>query len=393
MKGKFNRSNKMIRFFERYLLIAIVGFALIGCSSNETSSNENTEKIPVEITTVELGNLIQSLSYNGDIEAEYEVKVFSKVPDRIEKFYADEGDFLRKGNPVAKVVATTIEQSVRQAEAALIAAKAQEANLKVEYERAKRLHSENAMSKQQYEATQTQYEAITAQVEQTEAALASARSQLDDALVSAPISGIIGKRYYDEGDMANPAQPLVSIVQMNRVKITFDVTEVDLGKIKIGQAAIVRVKSYPDRQFKGKVIKVSPVLDPLTRMAEVEVLIDNPNHILKPGMFAQVEVTTGVIENTIIIPRFATIENTTLENIEGDERVIKNYYVFVVDSNKAEQRKLDVRYANHINLAINSGIEVGEKLVTLGHNLLRDGSPVMVVNENSQPSEEGGNKQ
>ena len=383
----------MKRLFKIYLLIAIVGFAFTSCGSNETNSNENTERIPVEITTVELGNLVQSLSYNGDIEAEYEVKVFSKIPDRIEKFYADEGDFVPKGNPIAKIIATTTEQSVRQPEAMLVAAKAQEANLKVEYERANRLYGENVMSKQQYDAIETQYEAIQARAEQAEAALASAKSQLEDALVSASISGIIGKRYYDEGDMANPTQPLVSIVQMDRVKITFDVTEVDLGKIKIGQDAIVKVKSYPDQQFKGKVIKVSPVLDPLTRMAEVEVLVDNPDHILKPGMFAQVEVTTGVIENTIIIPRFATIENTTLENINGDERVIKNYYVFVVDSNKAEQRKLDVRYSNHVNLAVNGGIEVGEKLVTLGHNLLRDGSPVMVVNEESKPTEEGGNNQ
>jgi len=378
----------MKRFLKIYLFTAMMGIALMNCNSNEKGSNENTEKIPVEVATVELGDLIQSVNYNGDIEAEYEVKVFSKIPDRIEKFYADEGDFVRKGNPVAKIIAMTVEQSVRQAEAALVAAKAQEANLKVEYERAKRLHSENAMSKQQYDATQTQYEAITAQTEQAEAYLASAKSQLDDASISAPISGIIGKRYYDEGDMANPALPLVTIVQMDRVKITFDVTEVDLGKIKIGQDAVINVKSYPDQQSKGRVIKVSPVLDPLTRMAEVEVIIDNPDHQLKPGMFAQVEVTTGKIEQKIIVPRFATIENTTLENINGEEQVVKNYFVFVADSNKAEQRKLDVMYVNHRYLAINSGIEVGEKLITLGQNLLRDGSPVMITNEDSQISNE-----
>ncbi len=374
----------MKRFFKIYLLIAIAGFALMSCGSNETNSNENTEKIPVEIITVDVGDLIQSVNYNGDIEAEYEVKVFSKIPDRIEKFYVDEGDFVRKGNPIAKIIATTIEQSVRQTEAALVASKAQEANLKVEYERAKRLYSENAMSKQQYDAIQTQYEAAQAQVEQAQASLASARSQLDDALVTASISGIIGKRYDDEGDMANPAQPLVTIVQMDRVKITFDVTEVDLGKIKIGQNAVIKVKSYPDQQFKGKVVKVSPVLDPLTRMAEVEVLIDNADHLLKPGMFAQVEVTTGKIEQKIIVPRFAAIESTTLEDINGEDQVVKNYFVFVVDSNKAIQRELDVIYANHKYLAVNSGIEVGEKLVTLGQNLLRDGSPIMIVNEEPQ---------
>lgn len=378
----------MKRFFIIYLLTILVGVVLMSCDSSENNSNENTEKIPVEVTSVELGDLIQVVNYNGDIEAEYEVKVFSKVTDRIEKFYVDEGDFVHKGNPIAKILATTIEQATRHAEAALVATKAQEANLHIEFERAKRLYSENAMSKQQYDATKTQYEEIAAQVEQAEAALASAKSQLEDARISAPISGIIGNRYYDEGDMANPAQPLVTIVQMDRVRIIFDVTEVDLGKIKLGQTAVINVKSYPDQQFKGKVVKVSPVLDPLTRMAEVEVLINNSDHLLKPGMFAQVEVTTGKIEQKIIVPRFAAIESTTLENIDGEEQVIKNYYVFVVDSSKAEQRKLNVMYVNHRHLAVDSGIEVGERLVTLGQNLLRDGSPVLITNDDLQASME-----
>lgn len=378
----------MKRFFRMDILAAVLAVILVSCSSEETGSNENNEAIPVEVTTVERGDLIQSVNYIGDIKAEYEVKVFSKIPDRIEKFYVEVGDRVRKGDPVAKIVATTIEQAARQAEAALAAARVQEANLKLEYERAKRLYRENAMSKQQYDAIETQYEATKAQVEQAEAALLSARSQLSDALVTAPISGIIGNRYYDEGDMANPSLPLVTIVQMERVKTTFDVTEIDLGKIKIGQEATIKVKSYPDRQFEGRVIKVSPVLDPLTRMAEIEILIDNPNYLLKPGMFAQVEVTTGKIEQTIIVPRHAAIESTTMENINGEDQVVKNYFVFIVKEGKAEQRKLDVGYVNHQYLAVSSGIEVGEKLVTLGQNLLRDGSPVNIVNENLQARRE-----
>ncbi|NIR67253.1 MAG: hypothetical protein GWN00_34920 [Aliifodinibius sp.] len=119
-------------------------------------------------------------------------------------------------------------------------------------------------------------------------------------------------------------------------------------------------------------------------MAEVEVLIDNGDHLLKPGMFARVEVTTGIINDVVVVPRYTTIENTTLETIDGNEQVIKNYYVFVADSNRAEQRKLSVIYANHEYLAISSGIQVGEKLVTLGQNLLRDGAPVIIVNEEEQ---------
>lgn len=356
-------------------------FFFWSCDSSESNAAGAEERIPVEVKTIELGQVVQSLSYNGDIEAEFEVKVFSKVPDRIESFTVDEGDAVRKGQPIARIASTTIEQAVRQAEAGLVAARAQEANMQLEYDRAQRLYQGNALSKQQYDAIETRYEAAKAQTEQSEAMLKTAKSQLSDALVTAPISGIIGKRYYEAGDMAAPSLPLVSIVQMDRVKICFDVTEVDLGKIKIGQEATVQVRSYPDRPFKGSVSKISPVLDPLTRMAEVEVLIDNPEHLLKPGMFGRVEVTTGTIDDVIVVPRFAAIENTTLEKVGGEDQVVKNYFVFVVDSSRAKQRRLDVLYVNHQNLAVSSGIRVGEKLVTMGHNLLRDSVGVMVVNE------------
>ncbi|MDZ7261445.1 MAG: efflux RND transporter periplasmic adaptor subunit, partial [candidate division KSB1 bacterium] len=295
------------------------------------------------------------------------------------EFIVDGGDRGPEGAPIAYIYDTTIEQAVRQAEAGLLAAKAQEANLRLEYERAQRLYGENAMSKQQYDAIETQYQATKAQVEQAEAAVKSARSQLNDATVTAPIAGIIGKRYYEAGDMANPAMPLVTIVQMDRVKISFNATEEDLGKLAVGQKATVTVKSYPDRAFEGKVVKISPVLDPLTRMAEVEVLIDNPDHLLKPGMYAQVEVITGIIENVIVIPRYATIESTTLENINGKDQVVKNFYVFVVDSNRAQHRKLDVLYANHKSLAVTSGVQIGENLVIAGQNNLRDGMAVTIA--------------
>jgi RND family efflux transporter MFP subunit len=362
-------------------LILILGLlALLTGGCDRTKSNAEDEvKIPVEVMTVKLGEVVQSLSYSGDIKAEYEVKVFSKIPDRIEKLFVDVGDEVKKGAPLAQIVATTIVQAVRQAEAGLVAARAQEANLRVEFERAQRLTNENAMSTQQFDGIKTQYEAVKAQAEQAEAMVKTANSQLADATITAPIAGVIGNRYFEAGDMASPAMPLVTVVQMDRVKITFNATEEDLGKLAVGQKATVSVKSYTDRKFEGKVVKISPVLDPMTRMAEVEVLIDNPERLLKPGMYAQVEVTTGVIKDVIVVPRNVVIESTTLERVNGEDRVVKNYYVFVVDSNKAEQKKLDVRYANHKSLAVNSGIAIGNKLVVTGQNNLRDGVAVAIA--------------
>jgi RND family efflux transporter MFP subunit len=376
---KYDQEKKMKKLLIFTVLLSLGILFGSGCTRSDSSNSEAEEKIPVEVTTVQLGDVVQSLSYNGDIKAEYEVKVFSKIPDRIEKFFVDESDIVKKGAPIAKILATTIEQGVRQAEAILIAAQAQAANLRVEYDRALRLSKENAMSQQQFDAIKTQYESVQAQVEQAQAALASAKSQLNDALVTAPITGIVGKRYYDAGDMANPADPLVTIVQMDRVKIEFDATEVDLGRLSVGQPAAIAVKAYPDQLFTGKVDKISPVLDPTTRMAEVDVIVDNRDRKLMPGMYAQVEVTTGTISNVMVVPRYAAIENTTMESVNGDDQVVKNYFVFVVDSNTAVQKKLDVSYVNHKSLAVKSGIKVGDQLVTEGQNNLRDGMPVSVV--------------
>ncbi len=341
---------------------------LFGCGTSAEDAVK--EKIPVEVMPVKLGNVIQSIKYTGDIEAEFEVKVFSKVPDRIEKYYVDEGQYISKGAPIARIFATTIE-------AALDAARAQEANIKVEFERAERLNRENVMSAQQFDLIKTQYEAAKAN-------LTSASSVMRDATVPAPISGIIGKRYYENGDMANMAVPLVSIVQMERVKTTLDATEEDMGKLALGQKAYVTVRSYPDHKFAGEIVKISPVLDPLTRMASVEVLLDNKEKLLKPGMYAEIEVITGILENVMVVPRTATIENTTLEDNDGKQQVVKNYFVYVVDNSMALQKKLEVMYVNHLSLAVKTGIQIGDTLVVTGQNNLRDSSAVAIVKERSE---------
>jgi RND family efflux transporter MFP subunit len=366
------------------MLVLLAAVLWFGCQGSGAGDQEETQ-VPVEVEDISLGAVYQTLSYNGDIKAELEVRVFSKVPDRIEAYYVDEGDGVAKGTPIAKIVATTIEQAVRQAEAGLVAAEAQEANLRSEYARAQRLHDEDAMSLQEYDAIKTQYDAAVAQLEQAKAALATAMSQLDDATITSPIRGIVGARHYEAGDMASPAIPVVTVVQMERVEIQVEATESDLGRLSVGQKAEVRVKSYPDEIFVGSVTRISPILDPMTRMATVEVLIPNSDGRLKPGMYAEVEITTGVLEDTIVVPRYVVVENTSLESTNGEDRVVKNYFVYVInDSARAEQRELEVDYVNHQQIAVRSGIRVGERLVVAGQNNLRDGLPVLIVGEGAE---------
>lgn len=360
----------------RIALLLSLALALAGCGKKKA---EEEIKVPVQVAAVKKGDVVQSLSYTGEIEAETEVQVFAKIPDRIERFYVDIGSRVSAGAPVAKIYAATLEQAVLQAQAGLAAAKSQEANMAAEFVRAERLYKENAMSKQQYDAIRTQSEAAAAQAKQAEAGLASVRDQFEETTVKAPISGLVGEKNYDAGDMANPAMPLVRIVQMERVKLVFQAAEQDLGRLAAGEEAEIRVKSHPDKVFKGRIRKVSPVLDPMTRMARVEVLAPNPGLVLKPGMFAEIEVRTGVLKNALTVPRYAAIENTSMETRGGRDVVVKKYIVFSVDSGKAVQRPIEVDYVNHVNIAVRSGLRAGDTIVVSGQNNLRDGMAVAAV--------------
>ncbi|MBN2416412.1 efflux RND transporter periplasmic adaptor subunit [bacterium] len=372
---------------KKILIVSALWIAALLTSGCDTSGTDDQaeKQVPVAVSTVTLGDVTQSLHFMGDIKAEFEVNVFSKIPDRIETYYIDEGDFVKKGDPIADIAAVTVEQSVRQAEAGLAAARAQETNLASEYARAKKLFSEDAMSQQQFDAVQTQYEAVSAQVTQASAALKSAKSYFGDATVTAPISGIIGKRYLEAGDMAAPSLPVASVVQMDRVKIEIEVTERDLGKLSPGQEAAISVRSYPDETFSGRLVKISPVLDPMTRMATAEIIIPNRDHKLKPGMFAEAVVTTGVLDDVIVLPRHAVIESTTMQTVEGQDVVGKDYYVYVVaDSNRAERRRLTLAYVNHNCVAVSDGVTLGERFVVRGQNNLRDGAALLISEEAEQ---------
>ncbi|MBD3287507.1 efflux RND transporter periplasmic adaptor subunit [candidate division KSB1 bacterium] len=361
------------------LVVTLFGVSFMNCSGPDSNAEEEVAKIPVEISNVTKGTVQKELRYTGDVKAEQEVKVFSKIPDRIVRFEKDEGDYVKKGDVIALIEATKIKQAVVQAEAALVSAKAQLANLESEYQRAQRLRKEDVMSQQQYETIETQYEATQAVVEQSQAALLQAKSQLDDATITAPISGVIGIRNYEQGDMASGPLPLVTIVQMKQVKVEINAPEQDLGQIKKDQCANIKVTSYPDETFVGTISKIRPVLDPITRMGKIEIMVDNEDGRLKPGMFAEVTICINTLEDVIVIPKHAIMENTALKRIDGQDVAVIKSHVFVVNDDTAYLREIDVSYTNATVSVVSGGLDLDEKIVVIGQQSLKDSAAVKII--------------
>ena len=366
------------------LLLALIGLSFslfLSCSKEASTNDDEAIKIPVETAIVGRKTVTKEVKYTGDVKAEQEIKVFSKIPDRILSFEKDEGDFVNKGEIIATIEATKIEQAVIQAKAAVVSAQAQLVNLESEYQRAQRLIKENAMSQQQFDGVKTQHEATQALVEQAVAAQVQAESQLADANVTAPISGIIGNRYYEQGDMAAGPFPLVTVVQMKKVKVEVNAPEQDFGQLNVGQCANLHVLSYPDEIFSGEINKISPVLDPITRMGKIEILVNNNDKRLKPGMFAEVQICVNTMENVLTSPKHAVIENTELKRINGLDVAVINSHVFVENDGIAYLRDIEISYTNGVFAVVSSGLKLNENLVTVGQQSLKDSAKVKVLNQ------------
>jgi len=367
------------------LLSSLLILGSCGQSKKDTNT-ENAAKIPVEVAKMTTGPIELKINFLGNITAIQEVKVYSTIPTRIISMKADVGDVVKKKQVLASVDNEKVRNAVLQAEAGLESARAQYNNVEMEWNRVSRLYQENAISKAQYDGANAQREAAKSAVKQLEAALATANNQMDDSYITAPISGVISARLLEQGDQAAPSIPIFSIVKMDQVKIQIEVVENQIEKIRTGQRAHVRVESFPKEVFEGEISKVNPTLNPATRTVGAEVLIDNPELKLRPGMFAKVEVVIDRHEHSLLIPKYSILENTRLEYLGGEltNSVVKiDQYVFVVHDSVAYKRDVVSGIIDDNTVEILKGLTGDELLVITGQHNLLDSSKVEIVADRS----------
>jgi len=363
------------------VLLSVMLTGLWSCSQNSASQEQTQEEqIPVEVIPVERGTIQRTLNLYGDVQAKQQVRVFSKISDRITRLQVDMGDRVQKGDLLAVVENSTLRSRVDQMEANLEQAQSQLENLKREYQRLQELYAEDAVSQQQFDQTRTQLESTRAQVRSLEASLRQVRTQLDESYLRSPIDGIIGDRFLDQGDMITPQSPVVTVVQMDTIEVVVNVIERYTPEITIGLPVEITVNALPDTVFRGYVNKVSPVVDPMARMITVEVEIPNAGRVLRPGMFAEVSIILDSHENVLTVPKYAVLHQTKLQRTASGRRdVIRNYHVFTIQDGRARMRSITTGIEDPSEMEVLSGLNEGDSLVIQGHNALEDSTKVNVV--------------
>lgn len=379
----------MSRKYSIYLLTTtlVILSVLSGCGNkNKEVKTEAAVAVPVQISTVTRGSIESKIDFLGNISGSQDVKVYSTIPTRIMMMKVDVGDVVKKGQVLAIVDNEKVKQMVIQAEAGLESARAQYKNVETEWNRINRLYQANAVSQAQFDGVAAQREGAKSAVKQLEAAMANAKSQMQDSYITAPIAGVVSERFQEQGDQTSPQMPVFTIVKMNPVKVVIDIVENQIGMVKIGQKAHITVESYSDQQFEGKVSKISPTLNPMSRTVGAEILIDNSAMKLKPGMFARVELVIDRHDDTVLIPKYSVLENTKLEYLGGEltnAQVKVEKYIYIVQDSIALKKSIQTGFENGSKIEVLSGLNTGEQLVTIGQHNLFDSLRVEIVTNGS----------
>lgn len=345
----------------------------IGCSQGSAAEESDDTTVAVSVAEVSKRPISRVLTYSGDIVGEVEVKVYSTIPDRIVRLDAEEGQAVVEGQVLAVIRADQLGQGVQQAQGGLAAVRAQIAGLRDTLARQERLLSSGVVTQAQVDATRFQLQAAEAQGAQLEATVGSAVVRRGDANVRAPISGIIGTVYVEEGDLAAPQIPICTIVRMDRVEVQINVPERELALVRPGLGALVSVASLDDREFRAPVSELSPVVDRLSRTARLKIMLDNPDHAIRPGSLAEVRLEVERHDDAVVVPQYALVLDQ-----RQDEASQYRAYVLRADGRTVEERRVRVGFYEGNDVEVLEGLQAGDRLVVNGQHLLRDGSEVEV---------------
>lgn len=295
----------------------------------------------------------------GSVEANERVELKPKTAGLIEAIHFVEGQRVKQGQKL-------FELDARKEAASLAQAEAEEKLAQANVTRSKTLVGTKAISQQEFDQLESQLavKAATRRLEQ---------ERLAERTIVASFDGELGPRVVSPGQYVNVGTLLGTLVDDSQVKIRVRVPERQMALVRAGQEGRLRVAAYPERVFTARIDLINPEVDETTRTVEVRLLAPNPEAILKPGMFARVELLAGTRPQAVVIPESALLAS------------LDQFSVYVVENGAAKLKpiKLGVRMPGKIE--VREGLSAGQPVVVSGTQKLVDGMKVVAAPTASKP--------
>lgn len=331
------------------LMIMAFAIALTACGKKDAAKTKTavTEKPKVTIATVNERDVEQVQVFTATVEPEIKNNIAPSTPGRIRNIFVEVGAYVNKGQRLAQMDALNLSNTETQIE-----------NLRRIYKRVSELYSVGGASQQELDNAKLQLDVAETNL----------KNLSENTYLLSPISGVVTARNYDAGDLYTGQMPLLTVMQINPVKLKINISESFYSKIKVGMQVDVKVDVFENETFPAKVSLIYPVIDERTRTFTVELKLSNPGSKVRPGMFARVTINFGT-EKHVVVP-----DRSVVKQSGSGSR-----FVFVYNDGKVKytEVKLGRRIDNEYELF--SGVSNGQQIVVSGLNKLQDGMEVEVV--------------
>lgn len=337
------------------VLLGVVSLAT-GCKKQGAAAGGPPPAFAVQVVAVEAQRrpVSESLSLVGSLAANEMVEIKSETDGMVAEINFKEGERVDKGRLLFKLDESKLAASVAEADANF---KVSQAN----FERSRELVKERLISQQEFEQIASQFHA-------TQATLELKKQQLKDTRIYAPFAGIMGARQVSPGQVIARNMTLGWLVDLDPVKAEFNVPERFLSQVRVGQMIEFSVATYGDEKFPGEVYFISPHVDPAWRTVLVKAYVKNAEQKLRPGMFANLDLTLKVRDQAVLVPEAAI-------TISSDKASL-----YTIDGGHNAQLKpvtTGIRSAGKVE--ITSGLQGGELVVVEGIQKLRPGAKVKLA--------------
>ncbi len=342
---------KLILIIIPLLLVAVAALKIV---QKDAPSNIRRQNIPVvKVESPIRQTVIQSLQFTGNVMPIQQADVFAKVYGNLEGVYANIGDYVRQNQLIALIDTTELSQTYGQTSATY-------QNASHNYQRIKELRDKSLIAQQTLDSSETSLKVAQANND-------AARTRLGYARITAPFSGFITKRFFDPGAVLSATNATIfTLADIEKVKIFVNVLEKDVPLVKDGSEADVTVEAYPNRVFKGNIIRQSETVDLNTRTMVVEVDIPNTDQSLKPGMFATVQLILQKKDSALTVPTQAILNDAN------------GQYVLVALNNMAHKKTITAGVEQNQRTEIVNGLADEDKVIVVGQQFARDGGPIQI---------------